>query len=609
MFTAAAGSFQTPDNLLVGSPYRVVVRAPGMEPILSDWITIGDKPRVLLPMIQRPLRTLSGRVVDRQGKPLAGIEVFQSGDGPERTATKSAADGRFMLSGFRQGAIFLFARGDGFRFFGQLIKPGDRDITVELTRTSERPAVEMRMLPDPIPPEESRALALRLIKPYLDDFENESEATKVRALRLLATADPVGVLHTLETVELASSRVKSAIKIEAAGALARTDPARAEAVARAIEVPELQVMGLLTVVHALPDQERDRKLALLGRAAVQTKAVTVPRIRLDQIGEVAERWFELGEKEKAKALLAEGLPLANKTAVAAAALRGRFAARLSLVDPALALAIVEAFPASDTYYVNLALRNIAFRLAADNPALAERVLRKIRQESGRDWLPPAVAWRMAKVDPARAVSFVEESQRSLDHPQMFLFLALGLKTRDTAAALDAFQTAMRGIDRSMIEGSEYAPMRPKIEVLLPLVEQIDPALVPEYFWRVVATRPSLGDPGATGELSEGLLVALLAWYDRDVAAALFEPIRARMEQTDDQMLVRSSVEFMAWSIFDPRAAVARFAQVPVDPKRELNTDLARRELVDVLGRAHDERWQRIWSTFTEMGDLFGRELR
>ncbi len=111
--TAADGSFQAPDNLLVGSPYRVAVRAPGIEPILSDWITIGEKPRVLLPMVQRPLRTINGRVVDRQGKPVADIEVFQSGDGPERTATKSDADGRFALGGFRQGPVFLFARGEG----------------------------------------------------------------------------------------------------------------------------------------------------------------------------------------------------------------------------------------------------------------------------------------------------------------------------------------------------------------------------------------------------------------------------------------------------------------------------------------------------------------
>ena len=175
ILTAADGSFQTPDNLLVGSSYRVVVRAPGMEPILSDWITIGEKPRVLLPMLLRPLRTISGRVVDRQGKPVAGIEVFQAGDGPERTTTTTDADGRFALAGFRQGPVFLFARGDGFRFFGQLIKPGDGDITVELTRTSERPMREMRMLPDPIPLEESRALARRLLEPYWEGFEKRAQ--------------------------------------------------------------------------------------------------------------------------------------------------------------------------------------------------------------------------------------------------------------------------------------------------------------------------------------------------------------------------------------------------------------------------------------------------
>ena len=86
-----------------------------MEPILSDWITIGDKPRVLLPIIQRPLRTISGRVVDRQGKPVVGAEVFQSGDGPERTSTKTDRSGRFALGGFAsQGPVFLFAaRGFG----------------------------------------------------------------------------------------------------------------------------------------------------------------------------------------------------------------------------------------------------------------------------------------------------------------------------------------------------------------------------------------------------------------------------------------------------------------------------------------------------------------
>ena len=165
LLTEADGSFRTPDNLLVGSQYRVVVRAPGVESILSKWITISEKPQLLLPMLQRPLRTISGRVVDRQGKPLANVEIFQSGDGPERAATRSDADGQFVLGGFHEGTVFLFARCEGFRFLGHLVKPGEADVTVELTRITERPAAEMRMLPQSLPLEESRALALRLIEP------------------------------------------------------------------------------------------------------------------------------------------------------------------------------------------------------------------------------------------------------------------------------------------------------------------------------------------------------------------------------------------------------------------------------------------------------------
>ena len=236
--TAADGSFQTPDNLLIGSSYRVVVRAPGTEPILSDWITIGDKPRVLLPMIQRPLRTISGRAVDRQGKPVAGVEVFQSGDGPERTSTTTDADGRFTLEGFRQGPVFLFVRGEGFRFFGRLIRPGENGITVELTRTSERPAREMKMLPDPIPLEESRALARRLMEPYWEAaVKQKNQLAQNRALRSLAAADPAGVLQKLDAPEFAHARMKSVIQRQVAETLAWTDPTEAEAVAEAIDEP------------------------------------------------------------------------------------------------------------------------------------------------------------------------------------------------------------------------------------------------------------------------------------------------------------------------------------------------------------------------------------
>jgi hypothetical protein len=85
---------QSPDNLLVGSPYRLVVLPSGMEPILSEWITIGEKLHALLAALQRPLRLISGRVVDREGKPLANIKIFQSGDRPKRTILSGSRPGR-----------------------------------------------------------------------------------------------------------------------------------------------------------------------------------------------------------------------------------------------------------------------------------------------------------------------------------------------------------------------------------------------------------------------------------------------------------------------------------------------------------------------------------
>ena len=57
---------------------------------------------------------ISGRVVNRHGKPLANVEVFQSGDGPERTTTRTDGDGRFALGGFNQGPVFLLRGVRGF---------------------------------------------------------------------------------------------------------------------------------------------------------------------------------------------------------------------------------------------------------------------------------------------------------------------------------------------------------------------------------------------------------------------------------------------------------------------------------------------------------------
>jgi hypothetical protein len=604
LLTAADGSFQTPDNLFAGSTYRVAIRAPGMEPILSDWITIDEKPRVLLPILLRPLRTMSGRVVDQQGMPVAGVEVFQAGDGPERTATKTDADGRFALGGFCQGPVFLFARGEPFRFHGQLIKPGDQDIVVKLTRTNEKPPREMRMLADPIPREESRALARRLLAPYWAAYATKDDGEKPAALRSLLMADPLGVLRKLEHGDIANVREQSLFRHGVAHWLARSDPAQAEAVAESIDAPGLLGTALLTVADALPETQRDRKLALLDRLALDAKAVADPTGRLYRMSHVAERWLELGEREKAQKLFAEEFKLVKQIANAPRpAMKGPIAAFLAPFDLPAAMSIATGFPADGTYTRNGILRYIAFGLAADNPAEAERVLRQIPPDPRRDWLHPMIARKMATVDPVRARTLTDLSQRYFEHPQTYVFLAHGMNSRDRAAADQALQAAIHGIDRLMEEKAEYSPMFESRQVLLPMVEQVDATLVSEFFWRAVASRPSVGNPRSVSVEPLSSLVLLLAWYDRDVAAALFETIQDQMKQSDAPAPVRASTMFLGWSVFDPRAAVARLESIPLNSKLDLAADSARQAVAESLDLPREARWRAIWTDASAMREL------
>ncbi len=73
-----------------------------LKPKLPSGLVIepGKTTEVTIPM-EGPARerTVSGRVVDREGRPVAGAVVFQSGDSPTRTEATTGADGPFTLGG------------------------------------------------------------------------------------------------------------------------------------------------------------------------------------------------------------------------------------------------------------------------------------------------------------------------------------------------------------------------------------------------------------------------------------------------------------------------------------------------------------------------------
>jgi hypothetical protein len=591
LHTGTDGSFQTPDNLMVGSSYRIAVRGPGKETVLSDWMTIGEQPRALLPMRLRSLRAISGLVVDRQGKPVAGVEVFQTGDGPEPTSTRSGPDGRFTLGGYPPGPVFLFARADGFRFHGQLIRGDERNVTVELTRKDERPARTMHILPEPIPLAESRAMARRLAEPVWKAIAaTGNDRRKFDTLEALANVDPAGTLEKLESARFASTVWDFRLRTTIALAMAEGDPEEAAGVAESIADPGPRAAALIKLVDALPAAQRDRRLALLDRAAPHARAEPDAAKRLELLGDVAERWYNLGEVEKARALFAEGVKIAAQMPDKKKSERAYFAVQLAVVDPEAALAIARDFKGvrvGGSWKTVWGLEVIA-RDSSDGVFFWRATNRLPKVPSYASF-----AWALALVDPARAQRIIGGIPMLSQLSETPVYLALAELGRNEAAVGPLLDEALRRIDRRMQEPP--GGVEPSIAYILPVVERIDPALVAEFFWREVAYRQAYDNPRTTSLYSPIDAIRLLAWYDREVAAALFEPTRERIERTQPPELATWRSQFLVWSHFDPRAAAARLENVPVrdDPAPDANA--ARIEVAASLGQTFEQRLKPIWS--------------
>ena len=256
-----------------------------------------------------------------------------------------------------------------------------------------------------------------------------------------------------------------------------------------------------------------------------------------------------------------------------------------------ALAIVKDFDGARNQ--GRILADISLRLIDQNPAEAERIWNQTQGKPLR-LVPqdPTLCWKMAAVDPARARRAIEALAITRFSPHYYLFLALGSKPRDESFSRQCFQIGVRGIDQLIQDSPErYQHFAGS---LLPIVERIDPALVPEVFWLDVASRLPVGNPRTLSNYSPSYLIWHLAWYDRDVAAALLEPSLARFNGASNDGASPSTRDFLAWSLFDPRAAVARLEKLTIDPKIANNAIHTRLAVAKSLAQDREERWRKIW---------------
>jgi hypothetical protein len=616
--TGPQGVFQTPSTLLSGSTYRVSIRKGGFVPFISDWVTLSGE-RTAIPDIRlKPLQKLTGQIKDRQGRAIAGARAFLPAGGP---ATATDSRGRFALAGIDPGKAIILVEKTGFRLHGWLIDPSLQPEMGSLTlaRTSESPEPVMKPLADPIPPAESRALANRLLAPYLpDELENADDEPRLSAIVALSEFDVDRALELFENGKFRNEGFRyQTIRGSLAVKLAVKDPARAQAMAESVPNPMMKVRGLSGVVKALPASERVRKQAVLERAT------TLLRDRLQhtnaagrlgmllEIAEVAEQWLDIGERDRARPLLDEGKTLND-------VFQAQFLGQLGRLEPTEVMPRLQKFSAppnrNNPNYRNDMLAELAVQLAADRPALAEQVF-NLRDGSGDQnqavYREIRLCRRLARVDPATArrvaASLIGTGTRACG----WASVAAGLAEKDKAGASEALNRSIQEIDRVresgpgpetvfIVNGIRLMPPTNPAAQILPIVERIAPERLAEVFWRAVALHPRIetDDENQLQTSYIGKECTLLARYDRDVAAALFAPLNSYLQTPAARQasLAFINVAVMAKGCLDPRAAVTLIESM-TPPGKFNQSDPAHRarlSLAEMLGRTAEIRWKERW---------------
>ena len=617
--TGADGTFSTPPKVMTGRSYRISVRTAGDPLVSSDWLLATTELTNFPALRLRRHRQLTGLVQDRRGEPIAGARVFLPSGAP---ATTTDARGRFLLDGVLPDRTYLLVQAKGFRLQGWPAVPArqaeERKLIV--VRTDE-PA-DRTLLPQPaaISLEESRAMARRLLESFLQTtLEKGDDIARLNALGLLNRIDPARALELLEAHPFQNPGFDAVLRFRIAAALSGTDPVEAESIVAAIANPALRARGYVWLAEAVPAAEpRSRPPRLLERATVQANAPAGGgagadiRDRLNELTRVAGGWLDLGDVEKARPLIREGLKLIEALPPADRNHRGFLpaAARVEL-DPVLSLLRDMSSARRRSCYVA-----IAPALAREHPAEAERVFGLI------DDLPNApsqerksdVALRlclaMAKTDPERAKRLLAVLKSPREQAIAWALLALALADRDQAAARSALTESIRLIDGldgppSVAEriGRPFTVAFNPAASILPIVERIMPEHLDEVFWKAVALMPKNDTARARGVVDPPIayLAVFLARYDRQVADLLVSEATASASRGPVANVWTAWTTIRARATYDPRVALATFESFPAAPAAQstVANELlkeAREWLITCLIEPDDEHWKHIWST-------------
>jgi protocatechuate 3,4-dioxygenase beta subunit len=609
--TDSAGRFQTPRRLPPEYEYQAEVEAPDRIGRRTEWLTPArGKTATFADVVLAPtpqLRTVTGRLVDRTGKPISGADVFQSGDGPHRTRTTTDEQGRFRLPGVFEGRAFLFVEGPGLTLRAQSIEVTGKPVELTVDRQAG-PDGPTGTLPPMLSRAEERALAWQVLQPLvprvlLGNFGN-------LAYRLGDIGPRVNPSLALEYSERGVlGEYDYIVRMAAAEGLLDDAPEEGLAVAETLADARWRTHLYILAADRVPSSDRARKQQLLDTALLYARSDPSAVGKLDGFGMVALRWLELGERDKATRILREGqaqaatlpAPRGSNRSGEGAHARGRFAAKLARIDTKAALELADGFPDPyNEWYLN----GVALGLAERDPAEAERVAGMLHYGNRR---LPRLCGRMAPVDLPRARKLAARIDEPNEHIDALVAMTDALAKANPEAAATLLEEVLTTAEKMHGEGNDtlqyHSPASVVVASLLPVAERLGPDHLRRYLWQSLALRPrrpAQVNPQDRFDASATELAVLLARYDRAAARIVLEPTIRRLPLLFElSNRYTPNYAFAAATLIDPQWVVSLLELAPdrVGPGGTRPRDEARLTIAEVLSRSGASRWEYVYSRY------------
>ncbi len=451
--TDAAGRYSF-TGLWPRDQYHVLVTADGFaesegKKLIGTAGEVGDFGTVKL---TRASLSVSGIVVGPDGKPVAGAEVFGV-DGPTRFATTSAPDGSFTLTGFYDGAGYVFARKAGHRLAAVPVMPGGKEkVTVALMRTDAPPATA------PVVPADHRAALDKFTRHALTLIWESHAAFGYggSAVRNMARIDPATAKKWRDEEKKRTGGktdftylIDREVRAKALFDTAKDDIDEAIATLGALKPDDgfAEAVRLCELMLAV-DKAKAQRLA--EEAVVKARQREIPA-KLWSLAEAGELAIRAGHPDGGKKVLLEAAELAGKlgpdergrNALAV----GLVASRLAPYDWAKAEKLLNSLKDPSDY--NRFLASTIARLAPTDYAKAKQLLDRFKPENSSypQHARLRVAFAIAKTKPDEAVQLVESVKEGPYRFLGYLGLAAVLGPTDKPRAAKLIDTAFDLLDR------------------------------------------------------------------------------------------------------------------------------------------------------------------